>query len=98
MLQRLTQFHSACLQESWTVSIGAGCFPGAQSPQLSSDLIRRDGGGAVWGVRGVARAGEWQRVGGGREWGHTGGGQSRGEGCGQGRTGGKKWPGSSGVT
>src|SRR4029434_4420585 len=84
MLQRLTQFHSACLEESWTDSIGAGCFPGAQSPQLSCDLIRRDGGGEGGALCGRLGEGcsyvEWQRAGSWREWGHTGCGQSRGRG------------------
>ena len=57
MLQRLSQFLSACFEKSWTDSIRAGYFPGAQSSQLSCDLTPVMGGGGLcvvaWG-RGTA--------------------------------------------
>ena len=44
--------YTAHALKSGTDSIMAGCFPRAQSPQFSCDLVRRDGrgkgGGSVW--------------------------------------------------
>ncbi|CAB1454282.1 unnamed protein product [Pleuronectes platessa] len=53
-LQRFTQFHSTCLEKSWTDPIRAGRFPREQFPQLPCDLIRHDGRekGSVWSPEG----------------------------------------------